>query len=427
MRKLSDLIVSIAEKEEEEAFPPILPPVFARLQAQKDYLVEEIKALDPDFSERRKIQASSPSGSLSVVEEFEKTLSELDLPANVQEEPTRLSSNSRVRRWAPNLAVLGAILSVFLASKEKAPAPEAAPATVTAHASSSTPAPEAAPAPATASPAAQTLWERVSTQVAQDSTLTPHQKASVEASATNELNASLYSGDSWQVLQGEWQEDAYPLVLNKLETWGGYQDVLDSLEKAPASVDTISEALAHLVDDPNIADGTARLLAENIASIQDPRISADAEKAQNRAASVPQEKIQEKVADLKQNPPPSPAHFDYPADQVGPADLYDAPDAQGTKAPINLHELHSFQKGPRFGSLSTPEEMGLTSDQDAPTPQFVAPFTAAEEEFFKQGDAMNAAAEVAKAMPAPEPKPSFFGKAKAALSSITSWGKRLFA
>ncbi len=258
------------------------------------------------------------------------------------------------------------------------------------------------------------------------SSLSEKEITRLSAHTTNELVSDHFAGArKWQDLKGEWKNGSLTLVVDKLETWGGYDAVLDSLAASPTPLTTIDEALLWVASDnnldspsdPNNSDQTALALAKQIAMIQDARIAADPTAPQGHVDELAPDEVELAVSENIQTPPPVPALFDYPSLTPEQAEaLYEAPE------PMNVAKLVELKETDLEEIVAEPE--WEASDPFAvPEPSFVKPksietpdFNEVEKAFFAQGEA-----ELAQT-PAPEPAKTFTEKAK---ETVKGWASKV--
>lgn len=280
----------------------------------------------------------------------------------------------------------------------------------------------------------ETLFAQVENQVLSDeavSTFSEKEITRLTAHATNALVSDHFVGaHSWKDLKGEWRNNALPLVVAKLETWGGYEAVLDSIAASPTPLSTIDGALEWIAADKNLnspsdpynSDQTALALAKQIALIKDKRIAADPEVPQGHLDEMGESEVELAVSEAIVTPPPAPAPFKYPTQLTAEASaaLYDAPE------PMNL------QNAPKVVAntpvlAKPPVALELTMDPtDAPDPHFLKPSVAAqadfatdEKAFFTEGEAISAANAKAAAALAPQ---TFTQKAK---ETVKGWASKV--
>lgn len=273
--------------------------------------------------------------------------------------------------------------------------------------------------PASIHPPVETLYDRIGIELeahTQTAELSPLLTARFHAEITNALTESLYTGSTWQDLDGSWLDTATAQqnVVAKLRTWGGYEDVL-TVSASAQSIDEMLEQVA--ASDLPDAELVAWKLATQIASIQDSEVVPNVETVKERMSTIETTEVK---AEIQERLPPA-------TETAQLDDVYDAP------APGNLQGMNSFDAEDDVSDYLTLEDAGLedsdmedtaTSPFDAPEPRAlldVSPdlmhrsIRMVEVEEYDEPDI----AEPAPA-PAPAPAPSFVERAKTAINSLVS-------
>ncbi len=169
---------------------------------------------------------------------------------------------------------------------------------------------------------AKTIWDKVnlaSNARPESAKLSVKGKIRLEASATNELVASLHSdAKTWSD-----SKEAFEDLKGKVTKWGGYPTLVKSAEAG--NVDSISEWIDQIDSDKNIPNN--HLVAENfkdqIRLIKDKTINPDQEKVETELAKITPEQVNKVVDEKLAHPPAIPKPFHYPTSSTA---SYDAPE-----------------------------------------------------------------------------------------------------
>lgn len=286
------------------------------------------------------------------------------------------------------------------------------------------------------------LYARIGTEVEKQtasSNLSEGAKGRILAASSNTLTESLYTGNRWENLDGKWLDTtaAHQNVVGKLQTWGGYTDVL-TVSAGAQNIDEMLEKIAN--SSLPHSELVAWKVATQIASIQDKEVVPSVETVQTNMSTITSDQIEEQVKKNIKNPPPIPAPSIFAGmtdssaqlDEDLSEDLEFLPSAPTFEDRFDVIEPANLKPGssqPKeafeedLGAYLIPEEPEL-SPFDAPEPKAllaklpdVTEHLVTEVEVEEEEDEPEIAAPT---KPEPTPAPSFVEQAKTAINSLAS-------